>query len=83
MKTNVISMISVRIRSVFIPRKEAQAEVVSTGACRKLVTDIIYEARLQAIVNYNAMVKGRRVSKVEARGMTLSQVQYIQVSGSF
>jgi hypothetical protein len=57
--------------------KEAQAEVVSTRACRKLVTDIIYEARLQAIVNYNAMVKGRRVSKVEARGMTLSQAHDI------
>jgi hypothetical protein len=26
--------------------KEAQAEVVSTRACRKLITDIIYEARL-------------------------------------
>jgi hypothetical protein len=63
--------------------KEAQAEVVSTRACKKLVTDIIYEARLQAIVNYNATVEGRRVSKVEARGMTLSQVQYIQVSDSF
>jgi hypothetical protein len=57
--------------------------VVSTRACKKLVTDIIYETRLQAIVNYNAMVEGRRVSKVEARGMTLSQAQYIQVSDSF
>jgi hypothetical protein len=30
-----------------------------------------------AIVNYNATVEGRRVSKVKARGMTLSQAQYI------
>jgi hypothetical protein len=63
--------------------KETQAEVVSTRACKKLVTDIIYEARLQAIVNYNTTVEGQRVSKVEARGMTLSRAQYIHVSDSF
>jgi hypothetical protein len=49
-----------------------KAEVVSTRACKKLITDIIYEARLQAIVNYNTTVEGWRVSKVEVRGMTLN-----------
>jgi hypothetical protein len=56
---------------------------MSTRACKKLITDIIYEARLQAIVKYNTTVEGRRVSKVEVRGMTLSRAQYIQVSDSF
>jgi hypothetical protein len=62
---------------------EAEVEVVTTKAYRKLVMDLIYEARIQAIITYNATVEGRKVRKDEARRMSLSQAQYIQVSDSF
>ena len=65
------------------PGKEAVAEVTATRACRKLVTDMIYEARLQAIITYNATVLGTRVTKTQARVMTLGRAEFLQVSDFF
>jgi hypothetical protein len=37
-------------------RYEARADVVATTSCKKLVVDIHYEARIQAIVSYYGSV---------------------------
>jgi hypothetical protein len=53
--------------------------VVLTKACKKLVVDIHYEARVHAIVTYHRSILGEDVKKPQARSMTLTQDQYIQV----
>jgi hypothetical protein len=58
---------------------EARAEVVLTKACKKLVVDIHYEARVQAVVTYYRSILGEDVKKPQARSMTLTRDQYIQV----
>jgi hypothetical protein len=45
---------------------EARANVVATTSCKKLVVDMHYEARIQAIVTYHGSVLGERVSKQQA-----------------
>jgi hypothetical protein len=42
---------------------EVRAETVLTKACKKLVMDIHYEARPQAIVTYHRSVLGEDVKK--------------------
>jgi hypothetical protein len=42
--------------------------------------DMHYEARIQAIVTYHRAILGERVSKKDARLMTLTRDQYLQVS---
>ena len=46
----------------------------------KLVNDIHYEARVQAIVTYHTYFLGVKVPKIEARNMRLTQEQYLQVN---
>jgi hypothetical protein len=58
---------------------EVRAEAVLTKACQKLVVDIHYEARVQAIVTYHRSILGENVKKPQARSMTLTREQYIQV----
>jgi hypothetical protein len=58
---------------------EARAEAVATKSCKKLVVDIHYEACLQAIVTYHGSILGEKVRKKEARKMTLTRDQYMQV----
>jgi hypothetical protein len=45
---------------------EARANVVATTSCKKLVVDMHYEARIQAIVSYHGSVLGERVTKQQA-----------------
>ena len=52
---------------------EARANVVATTSCKKLVVDMHYEARIQAIVTYHGSVLGERVSKPQARSMSLTR----------
>jgi hypothetical protein len=39
---------------------EARADVVATMSCTKLVVDMHYDARIQAIVSYRGSSLGRR-----------------------
>jgi hypothetical protein len=60
-------------------RYEARADVVATTSCKKLVVDMHYEARIQAIVSYHGSVLGEKVTKQQARTMSLTRDQYLQV----
>jgi hypothetical protein len=53
---------------------------VATTSCKKLVVDIHYEARIQAIVTYHGSVLGEKVTKKYARTMSLTPDQYLQVN---
>ena len=54
--------------------------MVATTSCKKLVVDMHYEARIQAIVTYHGSVLGEKVSKKDARTMSLTLDQYLQVN---
>ena len=58
---------------------EARADVVDTTSCKKLVIDMQYEARIQAIVTYHGSVLGEKVTKQQAQTMSLTRHQYLQV----
>jgi hypothetical protein len=47
-------------------RYEARAYVVATTSCKKLVVDMHYEARIQAMVSYHGSVLGEKVTKQQA-----------------
>jgi hypothetical protein len=51
---------------------DAKADVVATTSCKKLVMDMHYEARIQAIVTYYGSILGEKVSKKDARTMSLT-----------
>jgi hypothetical protein len=55
---------------------EARADVVATTSCKKLVVDMHYEARIQAIVSYHGSVLGEKVTKQQARTMSLTRGTY-------
>ena len=59
---------------------EARANMVATTSCKKLVVDMHYEARIQAIVSYHDFVLGEKVTKQQARTMSLTRDQYLQVN---
>jgi hypothetical protein len=42
---------------------EARADVVATKSYKKLVVDMHYEARIQAMVSYHGSVLGEKVTK--------------------
>jgi hypothetical protein len=55
-------------------------DAVARRACRKRVVDIHHEARLQAIIDYHGIKLGQKVTKKEARLMTLTKPQFIEVA---
>jgi hypothetical protein len=55
---------------------EARADVVATTRCKKLVMDMHYKARIQAIVSYRGSILGEKVTKQEARTLSLTRDQY-------
>ena len=59
---------------------DARADVVATTSCKKLVMDMHYEARIQAIVSYHGSILGEKVTKQQARTMSLTRDQYLQVN---
>jgi hypothetical protein len=59
---------------------EARADVVATMRCKKLVVDMHYEARIQAIASYHGSILGEKVTKQQARTMSLTRNQYLQVN---
>jgi hypothetical protein len=60
-------------------RCEARVDVVATTSCKKLVMDMHYETRIQAIVIYHGSVLGDKVTKQQARTMLLTRDQYLQL----
>jgi hypothetical protein len=61
-----------------VPGQEALADVVAHAACWKLVKDLHYEARVQAVIDYYAALK-ISVKKPEARKIKLTKEQYMAV----
>jgi hypothetical protein len=57
-----------------------RAARVAHKACYKLVKDMHYKVCVQAVVTYNVGFLGRKISKREARNMTLTREQYLQVN---
>ena len=62
---------------------EAQADQAAAAACRKYVTDMHHEARLQAHRDYYAVVLKQSISKPDARQVELSRVQYLEVDEKY
>jgi len=42
--------------------------------------DLHYEARVRAVITYNAVFLGMKVTKADARKMTLTKEQYLEVN---
>jgi hypothetical protein len=59
---------------------EARADVVATTSCKNLVVDMHYEARIQAIVSCHGSILGEKVTKQDARTMSLTRDQYLLVN---
>jgi hypothetical protein len=49
-------------------------------SCKKVIVDMHYEARIQAIINYHDSVLGEKVTKQDARTISLTRDQYLQVN---
>jgi hypothetical protein len=56
---------------------ETRSDVVATTSCKKLIVDLHYEARIQAIVSYHCSVLGEKVTKQDSRTMSLTRDQYL------
>ena len=59
---------------------EARVEQVTTKACKKLVTDMHHEVRIQAIVTYYGSKLGERKTIKDTREMQLTREQYLEVN---
>jgi hypothetical protein len=62
------------------PRYEGRVDVVVTTCCKKLVVDMQYEARIQAIITPHVVVLVEKVNKKDARTMPLTWEQYMQIN---
>ena len=58
---------------------EARADQAAVVACRKYVTDMHHEARVQAHRDCYAVVLKQSISKPDVRQVQLSQAQYLEV----
>ena len=56
---------------------EDRANAVATRCYKKLVVDMHYEACIQTIITYHGAVLGEKVTKKDARTMTLTRDQYL------
>ena len=53
---------------------------VASKACYKLVADMLYEARIQAVIDYKAKIERVRIYKGPARDLRLTREQYLRVN---
>jgi len=60
--------------------QEALVNQVAHTACYKLMMDVHYEARVQAIVSYCADYEKCSIKKEEARNFFLTREQYLKVN---
>ena len=59
---------------------EAKTDVVPDKAVKKLVKDMHYEMRIQAVIQYHAEILRERIPKRTARTMSLTPEQYLKVN---
>ena len=59
---------------------EAKADAVADKATKKLIKDMHYEARIQAVIQYHAEILRVRLPKSEARTISLTPEQYLKVN---
>ena len=57
-----------------------RAMQVASKACYKLVTDMLYEARVQAVIDYKARIEKVKIYKGPVRDIRLTREQYLQVN---
>ena len=53
---------------------------VAGKACYKLVVDMLYEVRIQAVIDYKAKIEMVRIYKRPVRDLRLTQEQYLRVN---
>ena len=56
-----------------------RAMQVASRACYKLVVDMLYEAHIQAVIDYKARIEKVRIYKRPARDIRLTREQYLRV----
>ena len=59
---------------------EVKADAVANKAAKKLIKDMHYEARIWAVIQYNAKILRVRLPKSAARTMRLTREQYLKVN---
>ena len=59
---------------------KAKADVVADKAAKKLIKDMHYEARIQAVIQYHVEILRVRLPKSAARTMRLTPEQYLKVN---
>ena len=57
-----------------------RAMQVANRACYKLVADMLYEARIQAVIDYKARIEKVKIYKRPTRDIRLTLEQYLRVS---
>ena len=62
------------------PGHEERAYHVAYASCKRRVSDLYYESRLQAHIEYNATYRHRRINRPQSRREILTREQYIQVN---
>ena len=65
-----------RCEEGMIPR----AMQVASKAYYKLVADMLYEERIQAVIDYKAKIERVRIYKGPARDLRLTREQYLRVN---
>jgi hypothetical protein len=62
--------------------QEERAYQVAYASYKRRVSDLYYEARIQAHIDYNANFRNRRINKTQARREmeTLTREEYLQVN---
>lgn len=62
---------------------EDKARVVLIRMAKKLIRDMLYEARVLCVVKFYAKHMNTKLTKTDARQIHLSAVQYLAVMASF
>ena len=64
------------------PGQELRAREVAAASYRRRVSDLYYESRLQAHIDYNVTYRNRRMNRTQARREIeiLTREQYLQVN---
>jgi hypothetical protein len=63
--------------------QEERAYQVAYASYKRSVSDLVYESRIQAHIDYNAKFRKRRIDKTQARRETLTREQYLQVNRKY
>ena len=58
---------------------EGRADALAEKCCKKLVNDLHYEARIQAVVYFYGTELGEKITKSQARTKLLTEEQYMRV----